>query len=211
MGYIWGVGKQSDGAIEAIDADIDPCIPQELLMDELLYSLVSFPNTTGLRWDKVHPKAMRRANAQRVKALLKFLIRCEAVGEWPVVIELVILCVLPKPEGGFRPIGLLPILPRMWMRSRRNATLKWERRNDRSCLHAGEGTAHPRRHGPPCAAAQAAHTCVRGEVWLGPGTRVRVGAAPSAPHIERRPRRARMPVAHGAEHTGALGSHRGCD
>ena len=87
----------------------------------------------------VHPKAMRRANAKWVKALLKLLIRCEAVGEWPVVIELVIICLLPKPEGGFRPIGLFPVLPRVWMRPRRNATLQWERRNDRSYLYAGEG------------------------------------------------------------------------
>ena len=64
MGSIWGVGKQSDGAIEAIEADIDPCIPQELLMEELLCSLASFPNNTGLGWDKVHPKAMRRANGK---------------------------------------------------------------------------------------------------------------------------------------------------
>ena len=70
MGSIWGVGKQSDGAIQAIDADIDPCIPQELLMVELLYSRASFPDTTGLGWDKVHPKAMRRVNAKWVRPSL---------------------------------------------------------------------------------------------------------------------------------------------
>ena len=74
-----------------------------------------------------------------MKPLLKVLVRCEASGKWPAVIELVIICLLPKPEGGFRPIGLLPALPRIWMRARRNATLQWERRNDRAYLYAGEG------------------------------------------------------------------------
>ena len=73
-----------------------------------------------------------------VHSLLKLLRRCEAAGHWPKVIELVIICLLPKPDGGFRPIGLLPVMPRIWMRARRNATREWERRNDRDYLYAGE-------------------------------------------------------------------------
>ena len=65
--------------------------------------------------------------------------RCEAEGQWPAAIEMVIICLLPKPDGGFRPIGLLPVLPRIWMRARRNATRRWERCNDRPYLYAGEG------------------------------------------------------------------------
>ena len=104
-----------------------------------LYALTSFPNATGLGWDKVHPKAMRRANERWLKARLKLLIRCEKEGRWPKTIELVIICLLPKTDGGFRPIGLLPVLPRIWMRTRRNVTSAWERRNDRCYLYAGEG------------------------------------------------------------------------
>jgi hypothetical protein len=124
-GGIWRVGSEGDGAIAMLDAMEDTDIPPELLMAELLYSLTSFPNATGLGLDKVHPKAMRRANEKWLRALLKLLIRCEAEGKWPQAIQLVIICLLPKAEGGFRPIGLLPVLPRVWMRSRRNVTRAW--------------------------------------------------------------------------------------
>ena len=138
-GGIWKVGAEDDGTLANLRACDDLDIPAELLMAELVWSLMSFPNGTGLGWDRVHPKALLRADPQWIAALLKLLIRCEATGQWPQVIELVIICLLPKPDGGFRPIGLLPVLPRIWMRSRRNATQLWERRNNKSYLYAGEG------------------------------------------------------------------------
>ena len=95
---IWRVGADNDGAISMIEAIDDPAVPPELLMAELLYSLTSFPCDTGLGWDKVHPRAIRRASAKWLLALLKLLIRCEAEGKWPQVIALVIICLLPKPE-----------------------------------------------------------------------------------------------------------------
>jgi len=133
------VGAEDDGTLANLRACDDLDIPAELLMAELVWSLMSFPSGTGLGWDRVHPKALLRADPQWIAALLKLLIRCEATGQWPQVIELVIICLLPKPDGGFRPIGLLPVLPRIWMRSRRNATQLWERRNNKSYLYAGEG------------------------------------------------------------------------
>ena len=33
---------------------------------------------------------------------------------------------LPKAEGGYRSIGLLPFLPRLWMRTRKNVAAEWE-------------------------------------------------------------------------------------
>ena len=90
-------------------------VPADLLMDELLKSLASFPNGTGLGWDRLHPKALLRTHPRWLNALLNLLMRCEAEGRWPKVIEMVIICLLPKPDGDFRPIGLLPVLPRIWM------------------------------------------------------------------------------------------------
>eukprot|EP00959_Pyramimonas_sp_CCMP1952_P455828 9472180-Pyramimonas_sp.AAC.1 len=34
---------------------------------------------------------------------------------------------LPKPDGGQRPIGLMPLLARIWSRVRQGYTAKWER------------------------------------------------------------------------------------
>ena len=121
-GTIWPVNTTDDGTISRLQTCGDWHIPPELLMTELLNSLASFPNGTGLGRGRVHPKALLRANRKWVESLLKYLMRCEAAGQWTQAIELVIICLLPKPDGGFRPIGLLPVLPRIWMRARRNAT-----------------------------------------------------------------------------------------
>ena len=77
---IWAVGTNDDGAIASLSTCGDWEVPDELLLDELLKSLASFPNGTGLGWDRVHPKALLRADPKWVHSLLKFLMRCEAAG-----------------------------------------------------------------------------------------------------------------------------------
>ena len=116
-GGIWAANSNDNGITASLRTCGDWDVPPELLLDELLKSLASFPNGTGLGWDRVHPKALLRAHAKWIDSLLKLLMRCEAAGQWPATIELIIICLLPKPDGGFRPIGLLPVLPRIWMRA----------------------------------------------------------------------------------------------
>lgn len=72
-----------------------------------------------------------------LQAVIQLLRRCETEGRWPMMVRLVIIVLLPKPDGGFRPIGLLPLLPRIWMRARRDVAQVWERRNARGYLYAG--------------------------------------------------------------------------
>ena len=72
-------------------------------------------------------------------ALLRLLFVCECQGRWPLAVALVIIALLPKPEGGRRPIGLFPLLPRIWMRIRREVATEWERLHDRPYLYAGVG------------------------------------------------------------------------
>ena len=49
------------------------------------------------------------------------------------------MVLLPKAEGGFRPIGLLPWMVRVWTRSRREAVARWESAVQRPFLYAGKG------------------------------------------------------------------------
>ena len=39
-------------------------------------------------------------------------------GDWFEVLNLVLIILLPRSDGGFRPIGLLPTIIRIWMRAR---------------------------------------------------------------------------------------------
>eukprot|EP00973_Karenia_brevis_P061595 8565581-Karenia_brevis.AAC.1 len=112
-------------------------IPPQLQLHELKKTLASFPAGTGLGWDALHPRALLRLSDGLLMALLRLLFVCECRGSWPKAVALVVIVLLAKPDGGRRPIGLLPLLPRIWMRVRRAVTRQWERQNDRQYLYAG--------------------------------------------------------------------------
>ena len=59
-------------------------------------------------------------------------------GKWPEAAELVLIALLPKAEGGYRAIGLLPFLPRLWMRTRKNIAAEWEESMQKPYLCAGK-------------------------------------------------------------------------
>ena len=102
-------------------------------------AFVSFPAGTGLGWDAVHPRALLRLPDEVLYQWMALLLKCEREGRWPDDVGVVLVVLLPKPEGGFRPIGLLPHLPRVWMRARRDEAKQWEVDCDRSYLYVGSG------------------------------------------------------------------------
>eukprot|EP00969_Alexandrium_andersonii_P080223 3535368-Alexandrium_andersonii.AAC.1 len=69
---------------------------------------LTFPAGTGLGWDKCHPRAILRCSEAALLALIRLLVCCERLGAWPQSIGCIIIVLLPKPDGGRRPIGLLP-------------------------------------------------------------------------------------------------------
>ena len=56
----------------------------------------------------------------------------------PRQIEKVLIALLPKSSGGFRPIGLFPAVYRLWGRSRRRLAKEWELAHYRSYFVAGQ-------------------------------------------------------------------------
>ena len=89
--------------------------------------------------DDLHPRALLRLPDSLLLALLALLAACEHQGRWPRAVAIVIVALLPKPDGGRRPIGLFPWLPRVWMRIRRQVARDWELANPRPYLYAGVG------------------------------------------------------------------------
>ncbi len=61
----------------------------------------------------------------------------ELSGRMPRQIELVLIALLPKGSGGYRPIGLFPAAYRLWGRCRRPLAAKWELDNERPYFAAG--------------------------------------------------------------------------
>jgi hypothetical protein len=69
----------------------------------------------------------------------------ERRGSWAEVLDLVLIVLLPKTDGGVRPIGLFPTIIRIWMRARIFVAKTWE-----------AATAMPEIYGGPGKGAQAA-------------------------------------------------------
>ncbi len=69
--------------------------------------------------------------------MVTILMRCERSGAWPTAIRLIVFALLLKRDGGFRPIGLIPWLPRICVKAKRDIATQWERANDRRYLYAG--------------------------------------------------------------------------
>ena len=97
-----------------------------------------FPVDTGLGWDKMHPRSLgTRLPDEALVILVRLLAMCEFLGTWPTHIGIVLICLIPKPDGGRRPIGLLPSIIRWWMRARLQVVRSWQAANDRSYFYAG--------------------------------------------------------------------------
>lgn len=58
--------------------------------------------------------------------IVRLQLHSEMEGRWPDSVGISIIVLIPKSEGGYRPIGLLPWAVRLWMRCRRNTIQQWE-------------------------------------------------------------------------------------
>ena len=131
----WGEG-QEHGQWEG---GSDRVTLTELTVERLDKAAMTFPIRTGLGWDGIHPRAVTRL-PHKVKVLMVELFSAaERVGRWPAASHEVVVCMLAKPSGGFRPINLFGLLQRLWTRIRREDARDWEKKNDRPYMFAGEG------------------------------------------------------------------------
>ena len=115
-----GEGKwDAEWACDAPSVDIQwpidltsQTVPADITVDLIRQAAHTFSARTGLGWDKPHPRVACRCVDGAILALVRILVLCEFRGEWPEAIGVVIICLLPKPDGGRRPIGFLPSINR---------------------------------------------------------------------------------------------------
>ena len=98
-----------------------------------------FPADTGVGADNVAARALASLPSRMLDELAALLNQCEDQGGWPERWQLVLIVLLPKPDGGKRPIGLFPSVFRLWMRARAASLRSWEQRNERPGLFGGSG------------------------------------------------------------------------
>ena len=108
-----------------------------LMPDMLVRAASTFPAGTGVGTDNVSPRALCRLSKEAIRCLCMVLSAAELLGYWPECLHLVLIVLLPKPDGGRRPIGLFPTIIRVWMRARVYIAREWEAANQRPCLYGG--------------------------------------------------------------------------
>ena len=80
----------------------------ENLAAELIpLAAMTFLGDTGLGHDNIAPRALARLSYDAIKALADLFVAFEKYGEWADVLDLVLIVLLPKNEGGYLPIGFV--------------------------------------------------------------------------------------------------------
>ena len=99
----------------------------------------TFADGVGLGWERLHPKALCRLPDAMLDEMGEVMMAAEGAGSWGEAVGVVITALIPKGDGGWRPIGLLPTIVRLWARVRGRIVKEWEAANDRAYLFGGRG------------------------------------------------------------------------
>ncbi len=108
--------------------------------DELRAASLAFSKRTASTFDGLHPRHFALLSDQALAALATIYEAVELLGAWPKQLDLVIMPLIPKPKGGFRPIGLLAGAYRLWAKARRGEADRWEAQNQRPYFAAAAGS-----------------------------------------------------------------------
>ncbi len=107
--------------------------------DDLRAAGKTFKRRTATTYDGLHPRQVAHLGDEGLEVLGILLQAIEVAGAWPRQVSLVTTALLPKAKGGFRPIGLLPAIYRVWAKARRPWTDRWEDAHSRAYLSAARG------------------------------------------------------------------------
>ena len=75
--------------------------------------------------DNFNPKVLATSSWSAQQAVAGLLNRVESDLAWPAQIALIVYFLLPKPDGGDRPIGIMAGMVRLWERARLPIMKKW--------------------------------------------------------------------------------------
>ena len=131
----WGEHRPYTNGI--LGSDCHP--PPALVVDTIRSTAMSFPTHTGLGGDNVSPRPFARLSDQLLIWLCLIFAAAEKYGGWPQILHLVMIVLIPKPDGGRRPIGLFPTPIRIWMRARSDIARRWEQCNAAPSFFGGKG------------------------------------------------------------------------
>ncbi len=136
--YDWGHWEDEIARTPGAHADHCKALPQ--VNGEIIKgAALAFKSSTSSTVDGFHVRHFGMVCDAAREATARILNAVEAGGIWPTQVALVITPMIPKPKGGFRVIGAMPALYRVWAKSRREAAVDWERKHQRSYYATSPG------------------------------------------------------------------------
>ncbi len=99
----------------------------------------SFSSRTSTTYDGFHPRELGHLSEEALGALATIFATAEVAAIWPRQVSLIVAALLPKPKGGYRPIGMAPAVYRLWSKARRVEADEWERQHARPFFSACKG------------------------------------------------------------------------
>ena len=98
-----------------------------MLEDALIQAGLTFPRGLGLGWDGIHPRMLSRVSDFLLRWIACIMVLSERSGNWDPAVGITVIVLLPKGDGTYRPVGLIPWLPKIWMRARKIYATTWEK------------------------------------------------------------------------------------
>ena len=112
---------------------------EEPTVEQARRAFRAFKKSTAVGADQLHPRTLDHLSDQGVRTFIALLMAVERIGDWPEHACLIILMLLAKPGGGYRTIGILATLYRVWVRIRRIQAKEWELEHTPECVYGGTG------------------------------------------------------------------------
>ena len=107
--------------------------------EDILKAARTFKAETSIGCDNFSPRSIADLSPQLRSCIADFLNVAEQEGRWPEQIATAIVHLIPKADGGRRPIGVLPTIVRIWERVRKPIVQVWLRQNARQYDWASQG------------------------------------------------------------------------
>ena len=123
------------------DSNFQLVTPSPLDAERLTEAAASFRTTTASTYDGFHVSHFRILGTEAMSALAEILNCVEQVGSWPSQIRTTTMPLLPKAKSGFRVIGIIPSVVRLWAKARREVADRWEAASDRPFFAAARGNS----------------------------------------------------------------------
>ena len=99
----------------------------------------TFKAQTSLGCDSFSPADLASLSTELRSCVAEFLNHVESQGSWPEAVGTALIHLIPKPDGGRRPVGVLPTIVRVWERVRKPIVQTWLEDNARSYDWATRG------------------------------------------------------------------------